>query len=149
MTKSEDDLYLLWSYVNICRTNSKKEDVQTLCWVSDYDVLIIFTDGTIYIYDTFIGMYRIIKYKTSKLTEEEWRFEFGRRLHDILQRKFITETDFAQMLGIQQPALNRYIKGKITPNAYLLNKILTILDIKADELLFIPYILKTYLKEEK
>lgn len=149
MTKTEDDLYLLWSYVNICRTNSKKEDVQTLCWVSDYDVLIIFTDGTIYIYDTFIGMYRIIKYKTSKLTEEEWRFEFGRRLHDILQRKFITETDFAQMLGIQQPALNRYIKGKITPNAYLLNKILTILDIKADELLFIPYILKTYLKEEK
>lgn len=149
MSQTDDNSYLLWPYVNICRLNSKREDVKTLCWVSDYDVLIIFTDGTMYIYDTFINMYRIIRYNTPNLTEEEWRFEFGRRLHDLLQRKYITETDFAHMLGIQQPALNRYIKGKVTPNAYILNKILTILEITADQLLFIPYILKKYLKEEK
>lgn len=145
----KDDLDLLMSYVNICRMNSRYEDVKTLCWVSDYDVLIIFNDDTMYIYDTFLNMYRIIRYKTPELTEEEWRFEFGRRLHDILQRKCITETDFAKMLKIQLPALNRYIRGKITPNAYMLNKILTILDIRADELLFVQYILLKYLKEEK
>lgn len=149
MSKTDDNSYLLMPYVNTCRMNSKREDVKTLCWVSDYDVLIIFNDNTIYIYDTFLNMYRIIKYKTAELTEEEWRIEFGRRLHDLLQRKFITETSFAQMLNISLPALNRYIKGKVTPNAYMLNKILTILEIKADQLLFIPFILKTYLEEEK
>ena len=34
MSKVDDELYLLWSYVHLCRNNSKKEDVQTLCWVS-------------------------------------------------------------------------------------------------------------------
>ena len=149
MTKNNDDIYSLWPYVNICRNKSKHEDVKTLCKVSDYDILIIFNDGTIYIYDTFINMYRTIKYTRPELTEEEWRFEFGRRLHDLLQRKYITETDFAKMLNLQLPSLNRYIKGKVTPNAYMLNKILTILEIKADQLLFIPFILQRYLKEEE
>lgn len=148
MTKNEENKYLLWSYVNTCRMNSKKEDVKLVCWIGEYDVLIIFSDNTIYLYDTFLNMYRIIKYKTYKLTEEEWKFEFGRRLHDLLQRKYITETDFANMLGIKLQSLNRYIKGKTMPTAYLLNSILSILNISAEQLLLVQFILIKYLNKE-
>lgn len=113
------------------------------------DILIKFKDGTIYIYDTFLNGYRKLKYSTNELTKKEFNYEFGRRLHDILQRKGITESDFAEKMGWALPALNRYIKGNVTPNAYTMNKMINILDISADQLLFIPFILKKYLKEEK
>lgn len=155
MAKKEDSSYLLWPYVIACRTNAKREDLVLAQWVNKFDVVIIFTDGTMYIYDTFLNMYRKIRYTTTQLTEEEWRFEFGRRLHDLLQRRYISEREFARMLKIQPPALNRYIQGKVTPSAYIMNMILTVLDIRADDLLFIPCILIKYLpmiekiKEEK
>lgn len=149
MNKIDKNKHLLWPYVIICKPDSKKEDVKVLCWGSEYDVIIIFNDNTIYIYDTFLGMYRKLKYKTSDLTKKEFAFEFGRRLHDLLQRAYITETEFAEKMGWSLPALNRYIKGKVTPNAYTMNKMLNILNVKADQLLFIPLILQKYLKEEK
>lgn len=144
-----DNKNSLWPYVVICRPNAKKEDVKTLCLVSEYDVLIIFNDNTMYIYDIFIGMYRKIKYTSPDLSKNDFAFEFGRRLHDLIQRKYITETQFAEKLQIALSSLNRYTKGKVIPNAYMMNKMLNILEVKADQLLFIPFILKKYLKEEE
>lgn len=149
MAKSIDkNIDILWPYIISCKYNAKPSDVKLAERVSEYDVLIMFTDGDMYIYDTFLGMSRKIRYTSSNLTKDEWCFEFGKRLHDLLQRKYITERDFARMLKIQPPALNRYIQGKVAPSGYIMNKILTILEIRADDLLLIPVLLNKYLKEE-
>ena len=149
MSKSEDNKYLLWPYVVSCKPKAKREDVKTLCWVSEYDVLIIFTNGEMFIYDTFLGMYRKIKYEKPELTKQEFSFEFGRRLHDLIQRKYMTTNYFAQQMGLSISAVSRYTKGKCVPNAYTMNKMLNILEVKADQLLLIPIILQKYLKEEE
>lgn len=144
----DENNYLLWSYVCSIRPHAKREDVDILTWVTKDDVLIIFTDGKKYLYDTLTGMIRYIRYDTPYLSNEDWNAEFKRRLLVILNRKHMTQGELAIRVGTTQPMISRYISGKDMPNAYMINKIIEVLHCELNDLLLIPNILKTYLIKE-
>lgn len=139
--------YLLWPYVSTINPFAKKEQIKVLKWVSDYDILIIFTDGKKYIYDTYTGYHRFLKYKSSHLSKEEWNYEFRLRLKEILQRKKITQHELSNKIKTSQTMISRYLTGESIPTAYTINKIIDALECKVSELIFIPILLKEIYKE--
>lgn len=143
-----DNNYELWSYVYSIKPNAKKEDVDILTWVTKDDVLIIFTDGKKYLYDTLTGMIRYIKYNTPYLTNEDWNLEFKRRLLVMLDRIHMSQGELALRIGTTQQMVSRYISGKDMPSAYIITKIIDVIKCEENDLFLIPNILKTYLIKE-
>lgn len=141
--------YLLWPYVTSINPFAKKDDIKVLRWVSDYDVLIIFTNGEKFIYDTYTGYYRCLKYKKSYLTKKEWENEFKKRLQEIMQRKKITQEELSQKIETTQQMVSRYLTGDAIPTAYTMNKIIDALECTVNDLIFVPILLKEIYKEEK
>ena len=135
----------LYQYAKMININVTMDDIDILKWVSQFDVLIKFTDGRIYIYDTYLNMFRYIKYKSKELSFQEFKFEFGRRLQELMERRHISQTYLANKLDTRQPMISRYINGNDLPSTYMTVKILDILNCTMDDLLFIPTILKLYL----
>ena len=135
----------LYQYAEMININVTMDDIDILKWVSQFDVLIKFTDGRIYIYDTYLNMFRYIKYKSKELSFQEFKFEFGRRLQELMERRHISQTYLADKLDTRQPMISRYINGSDWPSTYMTVKILDILNCTMDDLLFIPTILKLYL----
>lgn len=135
----------LYQYVKYIRLHATINDVDILKWVGPFDILIKFKDGEMYIFDTYTNMYRYIKYKTKELTESEWKFEFSKRLQEMMLRKHITQEYLSSRLRMSQPMVSKYIKGTSMPSGFIMSKILDILDCDIEDLLFIPNILKTYL----
>ena len=135
----------LYQYVKYIDIHAKMDDIDILKWVSQFDVLIKFKDGRIYIYDTFVNMFRFIKYTSKELNEQEFKKEFGRRLQELMARRHVTQLYLADQLNTRQQMISRYINGESLPSTYITAKILDILNCTMDDLLFIPTILKLYL----
>lgn len=91
-------------------------------------------DGRIWIYDDFDQTIRYVPKDYSDLSEEECKYNFGKRLEKILYHKFISQTELSQMTGIPQPQISNYIRGKTSPTYYNLHKIATALNCSMDEL---------------
>lgn len=140
--------YLLWPYVSLIDPFIKQKDVKFLNWVSDYDILIIFTNEKKFIFDTYTGYYRCLKYKSPYLTKKEWEFEFKKRLQEIMQRKKITQEDLAKKIESTQQIVSRYLNGETVPTAYTMNRIMDALECDVNDLIFIPILLKKIYKEE-
>lgn len=140
--------YLLWPYVTSINPFAKKDDIKVLRWVSDYDVLIIFNDNKKYIYDTYTGYHRYLKYNKPYLTKKEWEYEFKQRLQEVVQRKKITQEYLAEKIETTQQMVSRYLTGDAVPTAYTMNKIIDALNCKVNDLIFIPTLLKEIYKEE-
>lgn len=135
----------LYQYVKYIDIHATMNDIDILKWVSQFDILIKFKDGRIYIYDTFINMFRFIKYNYSELSEQEFKLEFSKRLQELMARRHVTQEYLADKLGTRQSMVSRYITGDSLPSTYMTAKIIDILDCKLEDLLFIPTILKLYL----
>lgn len=141
--------YSLWQYVSMVNPFVSKKDIKVLKYVSDYDILIIFNDNRKYIYDTFTGYHRYLKYTNSNLSKEEWEFEFRRRLQELLQRKCISQEELAKRIETKQQVISRYLTGERVPVAYMMNKIIDALDCTIYDIMFIPILLKKIYEEEK
>lgn len=61
---------------------------------------------------------------------------FGGRLKYLLQNEKITQKDFADLIGITETTLSRWISGSRRPNTDMLYKICNSLNCSADYLLF-------------
>lgn len=73
--------------------------------------------------------------------------DLGKRIHDLISYKKITQRELANQVGITYTSLSRYIKGKRIPNSEILAKIAIALHVNTDFLLGIE---KSYeFSEEK
>lgn len=51
------------------------------------------------------------------MTEKEWREDFGRNLASLMFEAGLTQNDLAEMTGVTQSDISRYISGDQIPNA--------------------------------
>lgn len=58
----------------------------------------------------------------------------GKRIQELRKSKNYTQEYMAEMIGIETASLSNIERGKYYPTAENLNKILTILDVEAEEL---------------
>lgn len=140
MLKIKDESLL--QYAKYIKTNIDINDIKILEYITDYDILIIFNNDKKYIYDTFLNSYRYLKYNKKDLTEEEWLYEYGDRLKQIMKRKNISQNQLASYINIDQSLISRYISGQCIPSSFIFYKIMDALNCTTKDILFVPYILK-------
>lgn len=70
------------------------------------------------------------------MTEQKWREEFGKRLLRLkYQAGKMSGRKLAEVSGISDDAISRYINGTRTPSAYNLVRLAKALNCSLDELL--------------
>ena len=128
-----DEEYL-WQYVMYINPFAKKEDVEEIKMVNEWDVLITFVDGRKYIFDTYTGYYKNVYYNNiNELTEEQEKKEFAYRLRSLMGRRFINQEELAKRVGTSQVMISRYVRGETLPSIIMVRKIAKVLDYSIDD----------------
>lgn len=99
-------------------------------------------DGRKILYDEISDhLYFIENTDLNYVTDEMWKNEFTRRLNKMILRKGILRKEFADLLGISECTMSRYITGNRIPNGYLLQRMSEILDCNLSYLTDFNYLL--------
>lgn len=90
--------------------------------INEWELFVRLKNGDQFIYDSF---YNVIKFDSygHELTDEEEFKEFKRNLKKMMDRRFMTQEELADKIGIDRKTINRYINGKRIPDAIVLRKI--------------------------
>lgn len=95
--------------------------------LNEWELVIRLRNGDRFVYDSFCNIVRFDSYG-DKLTDEEELKEFKRNLKKMLDRRFMTQEDLANKIGVDRVTVNRYLNGKRIPDAIVLVKIAKALD---------------------
>lgn len=102
-----------------------------------FELILVMDDETRWSYYDFDNTIRKLP-KGPELTEEEYRYEFGIRLSDILYRLGISQGELSEMTGIGYVSISRYINGSATPSFSNASKIARALRISLDAFTYVP-----------
>lgn len=103
-----------------------------------YDCLEIkLMDGTTVIYDDIHRSARNLPKDSNRITEEEFRREFGYRLRRIMEYKHVSQLELSERTDIAQYLISDYINGKRTPSSYTLDKIAKALRCSVDDFRYV------------
>lgn len=102
-----------------------------------FELTIKLSDGRSVMYDDTDKTIRNLPYDSNHMTEEECKQEFGMRLNKRMQRKGIRQSDLADMTGISQSLISKYIVGKTIPSFYNADKIAKALGCSLEELRYV------------
>ena len=94
-------------------------------------------DGTSFIYDDVDNSLNRMPAHPNYMTEDECRRIFVWRLRRIMRRKRVSQGDLAEMTGIHDVTISRYMNGTSTPSFYNVDKIVKALDISMEELRYV------------
>lgn len=95
------------------------------------------SDGTKIRYDHISKTYEQMNDPDkSKMTEEEWTKEFGRRLDRKIKAVCITQEELSKRTNISRISINNYINGKSVPSGYYIHKIADALNCSSSELTY-------------
>lgn len=124
----------LWQYVMQVDPFVKEKDVISIEELNDWDLLITFKSGRKVLYDIYTGYYKNVYYENiNELTEEQERKEFAYRLRSLMGRKWITQEQLAETVGLTQVMISKYVRGEAIPSAIVLRKISKALDCSMDD----------------
>lgn len=101
------------------------------------DLFIRIDDGSCWLYNDFENTLGKLPSDSNRLTEQECRKEFGRRLRRLMWRNGISQAELSDKTGISVPVLSNYITGKNTPSFYKVDKIAKAIGCSVDELRYI------------
>lgn len=105
--------------------------------LNDYELLTKLDNGSLLLYDDYHGTFRFVPSEYEHgLTEEECRREFGRRLRTMIERRGITQREFAIKLNMKEAQLSQYILGRKTPSFYTVTRMVRELCCSMDDLRF-------------
>lgn len=68
------------------------------------------------------------------MTEQEWRFIFSDRLHNMLKKRNITQWEFAEKMDLSFVTVSRYMNGERSPKMSTLLRMCDVLGCTLDEL---------------
>lgn len=60
--------------------------------------------------------------------EEEWLNEFSYRLYKLLRKTKMSQTCFAEKIGVSKSLFGKYLKGETIPNTYVIHSIIKTFD---------------------
>lgn len=110
----------------------------TVTWRYFMDEVIIvdLDDGTSIFYDFANKSYRTIRGETdvTKMSEEKWKQEFGRRLARKMELKNMTQRRLSELTGVSHIMIGRYLNGTSIPSLFMATKIATILGCSVSDL---------------
>lgn len=91
-------------------------------------------DGTSVLWDDDNTSFRNLPSHGLDITESQHRREFGHRLRKIMIQRNITQSELAELIGLNQSQISNYIRGKTTPTWYMVDRIAKALNCSTDEL---------------
>lgn len=130
----------LWQYVMQIDPFVQEEDIQEIQELNEWDLLIVFKNGRKVIYDRATGYFNNVFYSNrNKITDEQEKKEFARRLRSLMTRRGITQEQLADILNSTQSLISRYATGETIPGAVTLNRIAKILNCSMDDFFYKDY----------
>lgn len=112
-------------------------DIQGWVKNDEWGITVRTRQGETFFYDDYEHTIRRLPAYSSDITEEESRMEFGYRLRRLMYKKGMTQTELADLAGIQRTQLNNYINGKTSPSFYIVDRIAKALGCSTDDLRYI------------
>lgn len=110
--------------------------------LTNMEIIYELTDGSKILYDEFSDRFKLIgNTGLDYVTDEIWKKEFSRRVEKMIIRKGLYRKDFAELLGISENTMSRYVTGKSIPNGYLLQRMAEILECDLSYLTDFNYLL--------
>lgn len=97
-------------------------------------VQVTLQDGSRYLYNSGGTYVRRLPKDPQRLTDHEFRREFGRRLQEIMYFKCITQQELADRTGLHQWQISNYINGKNTPSFRTVDLIAKAIGCSTDDL---------------
>lgn len=94
------------------------------------------SDGYVVRYDDLDNSIRVVKRAGEDSTEKQVRIEFSQRLNNRLRRLGITQGELAEMTGLSEVIISRYMNHKASPSYMALIKISKALDCSIDDLTY-------------
>lgn len=120
----------------LCNPHIKKEDIMDYKELNDYEILIkLRPKGEQIIFNTMNNTIRGCTYR-GRLSEDENKKEFKLRLRSWLLFSGLNQKDLADITGISERTLTRYVNGKSLPDYISLKKIADAMNCKVDDLYF-------------
>jgi DNA-binding XRE family transcriptional regulator len=127
----------LWQYVMSVNPFTREEDVESIEWISDWDLLITYTDGTRVTVDTHLGTHQNVFYDDiDELTDEQERKHLAYRIRSLMGRRGYTQETLAEAVSITQAMLSRYMTGESVPSAMILRRMAKVLNYSMDEFFY-------------
>ena len=90
-------------------------------------------DGELIQYDELYGTIRTLPPNSDALNEMEFRREFSMRLRKVMFLKGVSQQELSERTGISHVTLSNYMRAKVTPNFYNVDKIARALECSIDE----------------
>ena len=124
----------LWQYVMQINPFTKREEVEEIKELNNWDLLITFVDGRRILYDRCTGYFKNISYNNiTELTDEQEKAEFAYMLRSLMMRKHITQEEMANRINTSQTMISHYMNGRTIPNVIALRKIAKVLGCSKDD----------------
>ena len=124
----------LWQYVMQINPFTKREDVEEIKELTNWDLLITFVDGRKILYDRCTGYFKNISYNNiTELTDEQEKAEFAYMLRSLMARKHVTQEEMANRINTSQTMISHYMNGRTIPNVITLRKIAKVLECSMDD----------------
>lgn len=101
-------------------------------------LMINLEDGRKLLYDYRQKWIRYIRPEKDQMTEEKFKFEFSQRLQEKMEIKAYGQSYLAEISGVSQATINKYINCRVTPSLYNVRKLAKALSCSVDELLRFP-----------
>ena len=110
-----------------------KRDAVEYIHTGKFEVIAVMEDGEKVLYDDIDHTIRTLPSDSSELTEDQFRYEFGRRLEKYMIRNGITQEELSERTGIHRTMISQYINYRHTPSFYVVDKIAKALGCSIDE----------------
>lgn len=102
-----------------------------------FELVMTLSDGTTMAYFDIDETIRRLPGDGSNMSYNECAVEFGIRLWQIMRIRCMSQKGLAIMTGITESSICNYIRGKIMPNFYNVDKIARALDCSVEDLRYV------------
>ena len=124
----------LYRYVINNNPDINEEDIDNYYATSSHELMVIFKDGTRILFDTYANLsHRLNISDNGKLSEDEMKLQFRRRLQIMMNRKWVNQEELARRIGSSQQMISRYLTGQSIPGAITLKLIADALECSTDD----------------
>lgn len=101
------------------------------------DLIIYLKSGEMVVYDPITDRCRTLPRDPLAMTAEECNAELGARLRKIMRRENCSQEELAFQTGLSKGTISCYVRGKMAPSFYYMDKIAKVLNCSLDDFRYI------------
>lgn len=101
----------------------------------DSEITVVMEDDSRVKFDNYMQTVRCISPYPENPDEERWRKEFSYKLLKKMNKQSLSQQGLAEVSGVSQCSINRYLNQKSTPTVFAASKLAKALGCTVDDLL--------------